>query len=207
MKTLVLLLFSVAWAGVAFAVIRAIVIAWGYHRRFATATAFAVAAAFVLGAASPLSFSQRLGSRDTGAPAAPAAVPHPIACAATVKVVATPGQGHIDSLKVAGAEVDLSKEIEVKAGAAARIGGWLLATNGPAGGLCVLVDGRPVAFEGSYGVDRPDVATATGKPADRGAGFDVKLALPKGSHVITIGPVQPDGSVTPLGQPLKVHGS
>src|ERR1700736_3451037 len=106
MTTFVLFLFSVAWAAVAFAVLRAIVIAWGYHRRFATATAFAVAAAFALGAASPFSLAQRFAARGAApvAAVAPAGVRHPIACKNDAKVVGTPGQGHIDSLSVDGAQ-------------------------------------------------------------------------------------------------------
>lgn len=203
MRTLLLLLFSLAWAAVGFGIIRALVIAWGFHRRFATVTAFAVAAAFVLGTAMPWSLSQRISGPVPVV--APAGAPHPIGCPGAVKVAASPGQGHIDVVFVGGKQLDVSKPIAAPRGAVIRFNGWVVATNGPATALCVLVDHRPVTFEGSYGLDRPDVATAVGKPEDRAAGFDLSLHLAPGSHVVTLGPVQSDGSLTLIAQPLQVQ--
>ena len=115
------------------------------------------------------------------------------------------GAGHIDSVTIGGASADISKTIDVRTSETVHVGGWSVSSAGLASGLCVLVDGRRATFEGTYGVDRPDVATALGKPEDRGAGFDVALHLPKGRHVITIGPVQADGTPTPIAQQITVH--
>lgn len=203
MRTLLLVLFSIAWAAVAFAVIRALVIAWGYHRRLATVTAFAVAAAFALGSLSPLSLARR--GTPSGPPVVAAAVPVAIACPQAAKLTSVAGAGHLDSVTIGGASADVTKPIEARADDTVHVGGWSLSSAGLATGLCVLVDGRRVTFDGTYGVDRPDVATALGKPEDRGAGFDVALRLPKGTHVISVGPVQADGTVTPIAQQITAH--
>jgi hypothetical protein len=205
MRTLLLVLFSVAWAAVAFAVIRAIVIAFGFHRRLATATAVAVAGAYLLGAASPFSLAQRGASEPPAAPAVAAKAPAPIGCPANAKLVAAPGQGHIDTLSTAGTQANPDAVVQVSRDATLRLTGWVVSTGGPATSLCVVLDGRPVAFEGDYGFDRPDVAAAVGKPEDRSSGFDVRLRVPPGNHALTVGAVQPDGSLTPLAQVVKLR--
>jgi hypothetical protein len=203
MSTLLLVFYSVTWALIGFAVIRAIVIAWGYHRRLATATAFAVAAAFVLGSFSPFSLRQRGGPPPPPVAAVPVRVP--IACPPSAKQTAAPGSGHIDTFVIGGANADMTHPIDLHPNETFHVGGWVLSAAGLATGLCVLVDGRPVPFVGTYGVDRPDVAAVVGKPEDRGAGFDVALHLPAGTHVVTLGPVQPDGTVTLVAQRITLH--
>jgi hypothetical protein len=209
LTSLLLVLFSLGWAAIAFAAVRALVQLWGYERRVAIASAVAVAAAFFLGSASPFALSKRL-SAPAAAPAAapvaaapapppaPAVSPASISCIAHVAVDAKPAVGHTDAVSVSGAGVNPATPIAVPAGAPIAVGGWIVADNGLAQHICVLVDGRPAAFNGHYGISRPDVAAALNTPADTLSGFDIRLHLSGGKHVVAAGVVDADGKVALL---------
>jgi hypothetical protein len=207
MRTLLLVLFTVAWAAVAFAVIRSLVIAWGINRRLAGTAAFAVAGAFALGATVPFSL-WRLPPPGGVVSASPETTSVRTAqCPAGAKVNAKAGAGHIDVITVSGVQHDIAKPITLSPNDPIRIGGWAVASGGPATGLCVLVDRHPVSAGGLYGVERADVATAMSNPADHASGFDLSLRVRPGDHVLTVAPVQADGALTPLPQTviIRVH--
>jgi len=187
------------WAGLAFAVIRAIFVAWGFHRRLASATALAVAGAFALGAISPFALPNRL----VAAVQAPAALPvsdapvpvaavdtsHPAVCPPGTVPGHAAATGHVDEATADGVAVPAAPGgvIDVPASSRLQIVGWIVPGSGAPGTICPIVDGRVVAAGAVYGITRPDVALALGKPADTLSGFVVTLSLTPGSHAVTIG--------------------
>lgn len=207
MSILVLILFTLAWAGVILLVVRALVIVLRQDRRVAMATAVAVAGAFVVGALSPFSLWMR-PAPQAAAVAVAVAVPPPkvVTCPATAKVAGGNAQGHIDAASVGGAGVPVVSLTRVGRGQAVGLGGWIVASGATlANGVCVVVDGHPVPAKAIYGLDRPDVAAALAKPDDRTAGFDLTFTLPPGSHTVVIGAVEADGrTVHVLDTPLHI---
>jgi hypothetical protein len=214
LNTLVLVLFIVAWAAIAFAIVRALTIAWGFHRRLAAATAAAVAGAFALGAISPFALPSR--STMVEQAAAPAAAPAPpladtshiVACppGATVAKATTPG--HLDSVAVGAADPGApGPAIDVPPGTAIQIGGWIVLDAGLPTAICAVADGRVVAATIRYGITRPDVAASLGKPADAPSGFLVTVHLPVGTHEVNVGAVGSDGRSVDImqGSPLNIQ--
>jgi hypothetical protein len=208
MTTFLLVMFSIAWAVVAFFVLRALVIAWGFHRQVAVVTAFAAAAAFALGATSPFSVWKREQARTMPVAVAPAAAPragpHAIACPAGAKVEAGAGVGHIDEVIVGTKPAKAALPIDAPAGVPLRLRGWVVADAGPAQAVCVLVDGNPSPSAVQYGVGRPDVAAALAKPEDRDSGFAAELRLAPGAHTIALGAADA-GAVHLLEQTISVR--
>jgi len=206
-------LFIIAWAAIAFAIVRALAIAWGFHRRFAAATAVAVAGAFALGAISPFALPSRTSTvADAPTPAAPAApvvdTSHSAVCPRGGVVVAKTTSGHLDSVAVgATGAAAPGASLDVPAGTSIQLGGWIALDAGPPATICAIVDGHAVAATTRYGITRPDVAAALGKPADVASGFLVTMRLPHGSHTVNIGAVEADGHTVDgmLGGSLKVE--
>ena len=207
------MLFIIAWAAIAFAIVRALVVAWGFHRRFAVATAVAVAAAFALGAISPFALPSRT-SIVAGAPAPAAPVApvvdrsHSVVCPPGAALVAKMTSGHLDTVAVgATAVTPTAAQLDVPAGTSIQLGGWIVLDAGPAATICAIVDGHAVAATTRYGITRPDVAAALGKPADAASGFNVTIRLPHGSHTVNIGAVEADGHTVDgmAGGSLKVE--
>ena len=214
MATLVLILFIIAWVAIAFAIVRALTIAWGFHRRFAPATAVAVAGAFALGAISPFALPSR--STLTGQAAAPAAAPappvadtsHRVACPQGATVAKATAPGHLDDVAVGGgAAAAPAPVVLVAPGSELQLSGWIVLDAGPAAAICAVADGRVVPATLRYGITRPDVAAALAKPGDAPSGFVVSLRLPKGRHAVYVGAVAPDGHSVDLtqGVPLNVQ--
>jgi hypothetical protein len=205
LKSLVLVLFVVAWAAVAFAIVRGLVVAWGFDRRVAVATAVAVAGAFVLGAMSPFVLGQ---FASTPAPTAAVAPPAPPAIANTVRSVHCPANarvgsaialGNNDTITVgAGTGVGNAGVIAVPAGAIFHMGGWTALKSGPSGTICATVDGHPVEAVLTYSISRPDVAAALAQPSDVLSGFGAALRLPAGKHSVDVGAVEADGKTIEL---------
>jgi hypothetical protein len=198
LTTLVLLLFITAWAAIAFAIIRGLVVAWGFDRRVAFATAVAVAGAFALGAISPLALPSRRPSAGGPAPAVPAAAvadsAHSATCPAGAVVSGKTTPGHVDTFSVgSSAPAAAGSAFLVAADEPIQLGGWIVSDAGPPATICVLVDGRPGRASMRYGIARPDVASALGKSGDLASGFAVRLKLPAGNHVVAVGAVEPDG--------------
>jgi hypothetical protein len=203
LDTLVLVLFIIAWAAIIFAIVRAILAAWGVYRRLAIGTAVAVAGAFALGATSPLVLSSRpaLVAASGPAPIAPVTPVAPVAdtsrtttCPAQTAVATKTTAGHLDSVAVGSAAATApGASVFAPAGKPVQLGGWIVLDEGPPSTICAILDGRTVAASSRYGIDRPDVATALGKPADAPSGFVVTVRLPHGTHTVAVGAVEPDG--------------
>lgn len=197
MTKLVLALFIVAWAAIAFGVIRALLIVWGLDRRIAIATAVAVAAAFVLGAISPFA----LPSRTTMAVQAPVAPVAPVAdtsravvCPAGAVVGNKPAAGHLDDVAIgSAAPAPPGPSIVISSDEPVHLGGWIALDAGPAAAICAIVDGQVATATIRYGITRPDVAAALGKSVDAPSGFQVMVALKPGTHVVNVGAVEADG--------------
>lgn len=190
------MLFILAWAAIAFAIVRALVTAWGLQPRLAAATAVAVAGAFALGAISPFALPSRgVVIEQSAAPPVPVAdTSHSVTCPAGVTVANATAPGHLDSVSVGGAAPGVpGAVIEVPAGTPIRLDGWIVLPAGPPAMICALVDGRPAASTTRYGATRSDVAVALGKPADAPSGFVVTLSVPAGLHSVSVGAVEPDG--------------
>lgn len=203
MSTLVLVLFIVAWAAVAFAIVRALSIAWGFHRRFAAATAVAVAGAFALGAISPFALPGHVPSAPTApsvAAAAPAGPPPAdtavaVTCPAGAIVSAKMTAGHLDSIALGSAAATAPPPtLAVPPNTALVLNGWIVLDTGPPTKVCAIVDGRTAPATIRYGTTRPDVAAALGKPGDAASGFTVTLKVARGAHVVNVGAVEPDGT-------------
>jgi hypothetical protein len=206
---LVIILFTLAWAAVIFLIVRALVTVWRKDRNLAAASSLAVAAAFVGGALAPFSLWMRPAPAPVAAAPAAAGVPAvagAIVCTPGAKIAAGSAQGHIDAASVAGASVPVPDLTSVKPGQRVELSGWIVASGAAlANGVCVISDGHPIAMQGKYGLDRPDVGAALGKPEDRGAGVDVAFALAPGSHTVQIGVVEADGkTIHLLDQPLHI---
>ncbi len=217
MTTLVLSLFSIAWALVVLLVVRALLIVAKQDRKLATAAAAAVAGAFVVGALSPFSLwtrnaGQTAATAAAGTAAAPvAAAPAPAAvkaviCPSTAKIAGGSALGHIDAATEGATQLPTSGTLSVTRGGKVALGGWIVAAgNVPASAVCVVVDAHPVVAELQYGIDRPDVATALSKAEDRSVGFGATFVPPPGSHSVSIGVVEADGTtVHLLAPPLRI---
>lgn len=194
------ILVIVLWAALAFAIIRGLLVAWGFHRRLASATGVAVACAFALGAISPFALPNRLvaivqsPSVEAQAPAAPASAPtadtsHAAACPPGTVLGSTAAPGHVDEVTADGAGLPTTSGggLDVSAGSRLRVSGWIVPATAAPGTICTIVDGRVIAAPAVYGITRPDVAVALRKPADGLSGFVVTLNLKPGSHKVTIG--------------------
>jgi hypothetical protein len=198
LKSFVLILFVVAWAAVAFAIVRGLVVAWGFDRRIALATAVAVAGAFALGAMSPFALSTlRPGASvpDTAAaPLPPPPAPRSVKCPIGAHISSKIAMGNVDVVTPdKGVPANNAGIVDVPAGTPLVFAGWAALTTGPANSLCTIVDGRLTANEISYNLPRPDVAATLGQPADLASGFNVTLHLPAGKHVVDVGAVEADG--------------
>lgn len=200
MATLVLVLFIIAWAAIAFAIVRALAAVFRLQRNLAVPAAVAVAGAFALGAISPFALPSRSATEaqaPAAAPAAPAApvadASHPVTCPASANVVAKTTPGHMDAVAVgSAAPAAPGASVDVPAGTTFQLGGWIVLASGPPARICAIVDGRAVATTSRYGYSRPDVAAALGKPADAPSGFLVTMSLPKGVHTVNVGAVEAD---------------
>jgi hypothetical protein len=209
LNTLVLVLFIIAWAAIAFAIVRGLTIVWTGNRRIAGGTGVAVAAAFALGAVSPFALPSR-GSTGSSAPPAPPAVADTsrgVVCPAGAVVGSKASTGHLDTVAV-GAQAPLNAvtSIDVAAGSPIQLGGWIVLDSGPATAICAIVDGHVAGATARYGIARPDVATALQKAVDTPAGFVITLKLSHGSHAVSVGAVGNDGRTVNvmLGGALKV---
>ncbi len=209
MTTLVLALFTIAWALVVFMVIRALLIVTRQDRRLATAAAVAVAGAFAVGALSPFSLWTHGAGASPTTPVAAAAAPAPQAPApAAVRAVVCPPQvhiagggamGHVDAEMAGGKAQPSGTAMQLAHGKLIQLGGWIVAAGAtPATDFCVISDSHTVPANEQYGLDRPDVATALARPDDRATGFDATFTLPAGSHTIAIGVVEADGETVHL---------
>jgi hypothetical protein len=176
---------------------------WRDDQRLAAASSLAVAAAFVGGALAPFSLWMRPVPAPVAA-AAPDAADTPaiitaIECTPGAKVATGSAQGSIDAVSVAGVSMPAAKLASVKASERIELSGWIVASGATlAKSVCVFSDGHPIAMQGKYGIDRPDVAAALAKPEDRGAGLDVSFALAPGKHTVMIGVVEADGKTMHL---------
>jgi hypothetical protein len=195
LRTLISLLLIIAWAAIAFAIIRSVVLAWGLHRRYALAVALAVAVAFALGALSPIALPS-WPSLTAGSAAAPPLVDstRTVACPPNAVLGATTARGSVDNAVLGqAAPVPPSGAIDIPAGTPIRFAGWIVLAAGPSAAICPVVDGHAVAATMQYGLPRPDVATALGQSADVPSGFLVTLRLKPGTHAVRIGAVETDG--------------
>jgi hypothetical protein len=197
LATLVLVLFIVAWAAIAFAIVRALAVIFRLQRNLAVPVAVAVAGAFALGAISPFALPSRsaiVAEAPAAAPAAPVAdTSHAVTCPKPATVVAKAAPGHLDAVAVgSAAPAAPGASLDVPAGTLFQLGGWIVLTGGPPVMICAIVDGRAVAATTRYGYSRPDVAVALGKPADAPSGFLVTMSVPKGVHTVSVGAVEAD---------------
>jgi len=211
---LVVILFTFGWAAVIGFVVRALFVVWRNDRRLGTAVAVAIAGAFVGGALAPFSLwthppSAGLVAATSSTPVAPpipASSPREADCIAGASIGPGPALGHIDGAKVGSNQVPPETMKIIPHGEAVELSGWIANPDASlGGGVCVLADGRPIAAVEKYGLDRPDVGTALGKPEDRASGVDVIFNLSPGSHSVALGVVAPGGTVIHvLGPPLQV---
>jgi hypothetical protein len=187
--------FVIAWALLAFEVIRSLVRLVGLDRRIAVLTAVAVAVAYALGATGPLVLTDTGGATSSPAVvAAPATAPRVVACPRDAVVSTHAATGHIDTATVGDEPAVTSPATaDVPAGVDLHLTGWASLASGPGMALCVIEDGRAVTGIATYGVFRPDVATATNVSANSGAGFAIAIKPPAGRHVLMIGVVELDG--------------
>lgn len=185
------LLYIVAWAAVAFAIIYSLMIAFRFHRKLARATAFAVAGAFALGAVSPIALPSRSGS---AAPLPVTETSHVVSCPPNAVISAKPAMGHIDSAFAGNAAGSAAPPtLVVVANAVFHVGGWLALDTGLPAQVCAIVDNHVASAVVNYGIARADVAAALGKPAAAASGFALTLAVSQGTHTLDIGAVDPDG--------------
>jgi len=148
---------------------------------------------FLLGAC--LSVTDRAVDRFAGASAPPqaaasqaAALSCPIGAA-----VAGGADGHIDKITANGADIGADAPLDVAPSTAIHFGGWTTVLKKAASSACVVSDGHIVATTGTYGVARPDVATAFSNASMTATGFDVTAFLPTGQHKVTIAAITPAG--------------
>jgi len=190
-------LFIIAWAAIAFAIVRALVTVWGLNRRLAAATAVAVAGAFALGAISPFALPNRHSVVAEAPPPAPGLAvnaAHPVACPAGAIVGTKTSRGNLDVVAIGAAPPAApAATIEVPAGSPIALSGWIVLASGPPAMICAIVDGRTSSAKIEYGTSRLDVAAALGQIADAPSGFTATLNLRPGMHSVVIGAVEPDG--------------
>lgn len=211
MRTVANLVFAIAWAGLAFIVLRALVLTFLQDRRIAALTAGAVALAFVLGVGSPFvahPFGAPPPAPGANAPPAVAAGGTPVAdrCRPGTRAAATAARGAIDTVAV-GSEPQAAPlpPIEIAPDALLHVVGWVALRGGPAEAACVMVDGAVAETSGTAGLNRPDVAQALGAPSLARAGYSLFVKVPRGTHRLTVGGVSGDRSVQSLAASLAVH--
>lgn len=148
------------------------------------------------------------------APSAPAAstVVHSapkavVACPSSGTAVNPNGNVDLVALESGGKLRGQTGDFDASASEAIVVQGWSAASDGsaPAGNVCALVDGRPIAnVSGSYGSMRPDVAGARGEALGP-TGFSIRLAphaLPAGAHTLRVGVIE-DGTVRVLYKTIR----
>ena len=193
-------LFVLAWALLALEVIRSLIRLAGMSRPIAGATAAGVAIAYFLGATGPLAWGTGGGQENAGPPVvnnvpAPPAAPPPIASCPRNAVVSThSGLGYIDIVGIGTAPpAPKPAKLEVPAGTDVHLSGWATLKTGPGTTICAIDNGHTIPGLGSYGGARPDVAAATGNPANSATGYSLTIKPSKGTHVLTVGAVEADG--------------
>jgi hypothetical protein len=208
---LVNLAFATAWAGLAFLVVRALVLTFLKDRRLAGLAAVSVALAYILGVASPFVMPRPSGTAAASpANAAPAIAAEgtPVAghCRPGTRVSTPAARGNIDAVAVGAAPAaGLPPSIEIRSGTPLHLVGWVALQNGPAEFACVVVDGVVAETSGAYGLNRPDVARAMHAPALKNAGYSLIVTLPQGTHRVTIAGTAADQSVQSLARPVAVQ--
>ena len=160
-------------------------------RVFAAASACAV----ILGVLFP--WSNRFGSSAPPGGSVVMAAPDP-SCAA---MPTSNGVGVLDGMidSVSGATIADGGSLASDRGFQLR--GWAVAADksGPSKGVCLFVDGNPAGAVVAYGAARPDVAANFHQPADVHSEYTIDVAvgaLSSGTHVLTIGSKEPDGTTT-----------
>jgi hypothetical protein len=209
-------LFLLAWVAIAFFVLRYLAVRYlEFDARKANAVAGAVAAAFLIGLLWPGAHRGDTAPAGGGAPAANgagAAGPAPDLagttevsgrCGKAVSPALGGGVGNFDAL-VGGGEKNIGDGGTLSSGVRYDIQGW--ATNrtsdGPAPGICVIVDDRVSTLAVRYGVARPDVVSYFHNGALAKTGFDVPLppgSLPAGSHKLQMAMEAQDGRLYGFG--------
>lgn len=210
MRTFANLAFVLAWAGLAFLVLRALILTFVKDRHLAGLASSGVALAYIVGAASPFVLN-----RSAEAPAASSANAPPAMtwetqvagrCRSGTHVSAAAARGSIDAVAVgAMPAAGPVRAIEIASGTPLHFVGWVALHDGPAESACVVVDDVVAQTSGAYGLGRPDVAHAMQAPVLQNSGFSVIVTLPRGTHRVTIGGVAADQSVQDLARPLTVR--
>ncbi len=210
LRTFANLLFVLAWAGLAFLVVRALILTFVKDRHLAGLASSGVALAYILGAASPFGMHQSGEPPAASSANAPAAITWetPVAgrCRPGTHVSAVAARGSIDAVAVgAMPAAGPAPAIEIASGTPLHFVGWVALHDGPAESACVVVDDVVAQTSGAYGLSRPDVARAMQAPLLQNAGYSLIVTLPRGTHRVTIGGVAADQSVQYIARPLAVQ--
>ena len=210
LRLLVDIIVTIAWAALAFVVLRALLILWTTNRRIAGLSAAGIAAAFVLGTMSPFVFSRPASGPDTPAAASPAASTTPVVgavvqCSVGAVIGRSRAGGNIDQITNAAGIIPPSSKVALTSGASIHFVGWAVIGNAPAQSACIAVDGKVVASTGSYGLDRPDVARAFKVPALEFSGFSVGATLVPGVHHVSVVAVSSSGAIAAFAPPITVN--
>ena len=207
-------LFALAWAVLAFEVIRSFVIILRIDRRIAAAIGISVCGAFFLGATGPLAWSiiAPAANVESAAITPPATLSPTVqaleGCSSTTVLSAKAAFGFVDAVSV-GTNPPARPNGPIVVQHSAKVGlvGWAALEGGPGKGVCLIVDGHPMRTLASYGNARPDVAAATRIPADSATGYTITFSgLKPGTHKLRVGVLEASGNaVDPLPETVQVN--
>ena len=213
LTSLLHIIFVIAWAVLAFEVIRSVLALWRQTRQLARFIAVAVAGAFALGATGPLALSVFQPASVAPAAVTPAAPPavastgKSVACPPAARLSAHHSAGYIDSLQSGATQFGPDRtKIQLAAGSLLLVSGWAALSTGPGIGICPIVDGHPAPDAALvYGIVRPDVAAATNLPANGTTGYSISIKLSAGTHRLGMGVLEGDGlTIDPIASVVQV---
>jgi hypothetical protein len=201
---LVLTLFCLLWAAVAYVGVHTIA-APRTDRANLYAAGSALAVALVVGVVLTRVPRQWAPPSDTAVVAG-----HPYSCARGLTAAGGVAHGSVDVVQTLPNAVVVTPAAVIERTSILVVRGWATdaAIHHPIAGVCLLVDGKPLAQETVlYGATRSDVAQAFKEVALVNTGFDIRAAaaeLTPGPHRLEVVGVDERGRESPIAPPLRV---
>lgn len=176
-------LFAALWGFLAYCTAVALLRSASGARAYATLAALAAAAATAL-------LFVRAPRPEPRAIALPLQPGRAVSCDRRPVPAHGAGRGALDTVRASGEPVADGATIDART--TLVLTGWAADVTAahPLTAVCLIVDGAFArAQRASYGIERPDVATAYNLPAIAGSGFEIRLesgALARGTHAIDV---------------------
>jgi hypothetical protein len=193
------LVFLLAWAYLAYEVVRALLKLTGLNKPIAAAAALAVAIAYFLGATGPLAWNgansaDQSASEPAPPPGVAASAPRITFCPRNAIIASQRALGYIDAVGTGlqAATAPKARGLDAPPGAEIHLSGWASLVSGPGKAICVIDNAKVESGPGSYGIFRPDVAAATRIPSNSAAGFSITVKPAPGMNDISVGVLEDD---------------